>query len=110
MADDVQSKYLHTCGINTWELSSVTETRAVKFYDKNVITCVYCLTLEGEVATNYIFVRCLLLTSVSTCFGHHYAHLQENKGPVTAFGVLFWFCWMWLVAVVWRCVVGCQCV
>jgi hypothetical protein len=44
-------------------------------------------------------VRCLLLTSVSTCFRHHYAHLQENKGPVTAFGVLFWFCWMWLVAV-----------
>ena len=33
-------------------------------------------------------IRCLLLTSVSTCFGHHYAHLQENKGPVTAFGVL----------------------
>ena len=31
----------------------------------------------------------ILLTSVSTCFGHHYAHLQENKGPVTAFGVLF---------------------
>jgi len=29
-------------------------------------------------------VRCLLLTYVSTCFGHHYAHLQENKGPVTA--------------------------
>ena len=39
-------------------------------------------------------IRCLLLTSVSTCFGHHYTHLQENKGPVTAFGVLFWFCWM----------------
>ena len=38
-------------------------------------------------------IRCLLLTtSVSTCFGHHYAHLQENKDPVTAFGVLFWFC------------------
>ena len=33
-------------------------------------------------------VRCLLLTSVSTCFGHHYAHLQENKDRVTAFGVL----------------------
>jgi len=33
-------------------------------------------------------IRCLLLTSVSTCFGLHYAHLQENKGPVTAFGVL----------------------
>ena len=34
-------------------------------------------------------IRCLLLTSVSTCFGHHYAHLQENKGPVTAFGMSF---------------------
>jgi len=34
-------------------------------------------------------IRRLLLTSVSTCFGHHYAHLPENKGPVTAFGVLF---------------------
>jgi len=41
-------------------------------------------------------------------FGHHYAHLQENKDPFTAFGVLFWFCWMWLVAVVGRCLVGCD--
>jgi hypothetical protein len=40
-------------------------------------------------------IRCLLLTSVSTCFGYHYVHLQDNKGPVTAFVVLFWFCWMW---------------
>ena len=53
-------------------------------------------------------IRCLLLTSVSTCFGHHYAHLQENTGPVTAFGVLFWFCWMWLVAVVGGCLAGCD--
>ena len=51
-------------------------------------------------------IRCLLLTSVSTCFGHHYAHLQEIKGPVTAFDVLFWFYWMWVVAVVGRCVAG----
>jgi len=53
-------------------------------------------------------IRCFLLTSVSTCFGHHYAHLQENKGPVTAFGVLFWFCWMWFLAVVGRCLAGCE--
>ena len=39
-------------------------------------------------------VRCLLLTCVSTCFGHHYAHLQVNKDRVTAFGVLLWFCWI----------------
>jgi len=51
-------------------------------------------------------IGCLLLTSVSTCFRHLYAHLQENKGPVTAFGVLF--CWMWLVAVVGRCLAGCE--
>ena len=53
--------------------------------------------------------RCLLLTSISTCFGHHYAHLQENKEPVTAFGVLFWFCWMGLVAVVGRCLKPIRC-
>ena len=41
-------------------------------------------------------------------FGHHYAHLQENKTYVTACGVLRWFCWMWLVAVVRRCLVGCE--
>jgi hypothetical protein len=27
-------------------------------------------------------IRRLLSTSVSTCFGHHYAHLQENKDRV----------------------------
>ena len=27
-------------------------------------------------------LRCLLSTSVSTCFGHHYAHLQEIKDRV----------------------------
>ena len=53
-------------------------------------------------------IRCLLSTSVSTCFGHHYAHLQENKGRVTAYGILFWYCWMCLVAVVVRCLVGCE--
>ena len=51
-------------------------------------------------------IRCLLLTSISTCFGHHHAHLREIKDRVTAFGVLFWFCWMWLVAVVGRCLAG----
>jgi hypothetical protein len=53
-------------------------------------------------------IRCLLSTSVSTCFGHHYAYLQENKDRVTACVVLLWFCWMRLVAVVGRCVVRCE--
>jgi hypothetical protein len=37
---------------------------------------------EGEKNPQDATIRCLLLTSVSTCFGHHYAHLQENKGPL----------------------------
>ena len=49
-----------------------------------------------------------IINTFSTCFGHHYAHLQENKTYVTACGVLRWFCWMCLVAVVGRCVVGCE--
>ena len=28
-------------------------------------------------------IRCLLLTSVSTCFGHHYAHYTTQR-PTTA--------------------------
>ena len=49
-----------------------------------------------------------IINTFSTCFEHHYANLQENKTCVTARGVLRWFCWMWLVAVVGRCVVGCS--
>ena len=50
----------------------------------------------------------LIINTFSTCFGRHYAHLQETKTCVTARGGLRWFCWIWLVAVVGRCVVGCE--
>ena len=49
-----------------------------------------------------------IFNNFSTCFGHHYAHLQENKTYVTAYVVLRCFCWMWSVAVVGRCLVGCE--
>jgi len=49
-----------------------------------------------------------IINTFSTCFGNHYAHLQEIKTCVNARGVLRWFCWMWLVAVVGCCVVGCE--
>jgi len=49
-----------------------------------------------------------IFNNFSTCFGHHYSHLQENKKYVTACGVLRWFCWLWLVAVVGRCLVWCE--
>ena len=70
--------------------------------------CDYCVLNMKREDQQAATIGCLLLTSVSTCFGHHYAHLQGIKGPVTAFVVLFWFCWMWLVAVVGRCLVGCD--
>jgi len=44
-----------------------------------------------------------IFNNLSTCFEHHYAHLQENKTCVTACVMLRWFCWMWLVAVVGNC-------
>jgi len=59
-------------------------------------------------ATNQLFIvnfRCLLSTVVSTCFGHHYAHHQENKDRVLLHMV---FALVVLVAVVGRCVVGCE--
>jgi len=37
-----------------------------------------------------------------------YLPSEEQRPCVTAFGILLWFCWMWLVAVVGRCVVGCE--
>jgi len=73
--------------------------------------CIWCvvLVLLDVVGSGCGALLCRMrATCESTCFGHHYAHLQEIKGPVTAFGVLFWFCWMWLLAVVGRCVVGCE--
>jgi hypothetical protein len=50
-----------------------------------------------------VTIRCLLLTSISTCVAHHYAHLQESKEPVTAFGVLFW----WALWACEHCVLTC---
>ena len=64
--------------------------------------CIRCsaLVLLDVVGSGCGALRCRMRAA--------YGHLQESKGPVTAFGVLFWFCWMWLVAVVGRCAVGCE--
>ena len=45
-------------------------------------------------------VRCLLLTLISTCFGHHYAHLQEYKNRVNC---------IWCAVLVLLDVVGSGC-
>ena len=37
---------------------------------------------DETIQTFIVNFRCLLLTTVSTCFGHHYVHHQENKDRV----------------------------
>ena len=84
------------CGTNSEQVWKI-----LKFHAKKIQFKVWRKKNQQDAT-----VKCLLLTFISSCFGHHYAHFQENKEPVTAFGVLFWFCWMWLVAVVGRCLEG----
>ena len=51
----------------------------------------------------FIINFCLNMFRTSLC-----PSSGEQRPCVTACGVLRWFCWMWLVAVVGRCVVGCE--
>ena len=53
---------------------------------KTVCYCIWCTALvlldvvgSGCGALQDATIRCLLSNSASTCFEHHYAHLQENK-------------------------------
>jgi len=51
----------------------------------------------------FIINFCLNMFRASLC-----PSSGEQRPCVTAYGVLRWFCWMWLLAVVGRCVVGCE--
>ena len=55
--------------------------------------------------TNQMFIInfCLNMFRASLC-----PSSGEQRPCVTAYGVLRCFCWMWLVAVLGRCVVGCE--
>ena len=46
-----------------------------------------CLNREERENQQDATIRCLLSTSVSTCFGHRYSHLQENKDRVLLYTV-----------------------
>jgi len=43
--------------------------------------------------------------SISTCFGYHYAHHQENKTVFYYMLCSAWVCRLWLAVVLWSCVV-----
>ena len=55
-------------------------------------------------ATNSMFI---IKLSISTCFGHHYAHHQENKTVSYCMRCSAWVCRLWLAVVLWSCVVSC---
>ena len=46
-------------------------------------------------------IRCLFQLSISTCLGHHYAHIQENK---TVYYRIWCSALVVLAVVVWSCV------
>jgi len=55
-------------------------------------------------ATNSMFN---IKLSISTCFGHHYAHHQENKTVSYCMRCSAWVCRLWLGVVLWSYVVCC---
>jgi len=59
----------------------------------------------GKRKKNKMFIInfCLNMFRASLC-----PSSGEQRPCVTAQGALRWFCWMWLVAVVGRCVLGCE--
>ena len=63
--------------------------------------------LKGENqqdATNSMFI---IKLSISTCFGHHYAHHQENKTVSYSMRCSAWVCRLCLAVVLWSCVMSC---
>jgi len=55
-------------------------------------------------ATNSMFI---IKLSISTCFGHRYAHHQENETVSYCMRCSAWVCRLWLAVVLWSCVVSC---
>ena len=49
----------------------------------------------------------IIKLSISTCFGHHYVHHQENKTVSYCMRCSAWVCRLWLAVVLWSCVVSC---
>jgi len=48
----------------------------------------------------------IIKLSISTCFGHHYDHHQENKTLSYCMWCSAWVCRLWLAVVLWSCVVS----
>ena len=56
-------------------------------------------------ATNSMFI---IKISISTCFGHHYTHHQENKTVCYCMRCSAWVCRLWVAVVLWSCIAATQ--
>ena len=69
------------------------------------VNCEHKVKRENQKdATNSMFI---IRLSISTCFGHNYAHHQENKTVSYCMRCSAWVCRLWLAVVLCICVVSC---
>jgi len=91
----VLKDHFWTCG---WTLG-----RSKQFFYKQNIVVKRERENQQDVTIRFYYQHCLNMFRASLC-----PSSGEQRQCVTACGVLRWFCWMWLVAVVGLCVVGCE--
>ena len=80
-----------------------TETGPSNIQDRSITRVLQSLSKRKPTRCN----RCLFLTISQHVSGIIMPIFRRTR-RITACGVLRWFCWMWLVAVVGLCVVGCE--
>jgi len=78
--------------------------------DQRPCYCIRCtaLVLLDVVCSGCGALRCRMRAVLNMFRASLCPSSGEQRPCVTAYRELRWFCWMWLVAVVGRCVVGCE--
>ena len=84
---------------NCWTLLATRNAQSLTL-SKHSFVCEESGERENQDATN----RCLLSTSVSTCFGIIMPIFRRTRLRITKYGVLHWLCWLWLCGVGLRAV------
>jgi len=69
-------------------------------------TYIACLKVKREKQQDTTNSMRTIKLSISTYFGHHYAHHQESKTVSYCMRCSAWVCRLWLAVVLWRCVVS----
>jgi len=84
----------------------------MRIFRRSKKTVCYCVRYTALVLLDVVGSGCGALRCRMWAFNMFRASLCPSLGDqrpcVTAYGVLRWFCWMWLLAIVGRCVVWCE--